>query len=65
MKIKAQTVTTKTYSIEGMTVEEASAVALLLGKAERGLSTTTYGIYQELFQCLYDNDINPYNVAKE
>jgi hypothetical protein len=55
MKIKTKTVKINTYSIEDMTAAEAAAVAFLLGRAEKGLSTATYEIYCALINELDKN----------
>lgn len=55
MKIKTKAVQSHTYSIEDMTAEQAAAVCVLLGKAEKGLSTATYDIYSKLFETLEKN----------
>ena len=52
MKIDTKKVVAHTYSIEGMTAQEAAAVCFLLGKARQGLSTATYHIYSQLFDAL-------------
>ena len=59
MEVKTYPVQNVTYSIEGLTATEASAVVILLGRAGGELGTTTHDICMQLLEALKKNGAAP------